>query len=69
VTRCPFTFGNILSYQGFETFDATGLYQYSYAGADNTALYSAGYAVGASADYSAVTSISAYGWAIRTVLI
>jgi hypothetical protein len=48
-----FTFGNILSYQGFETFDATGLYQYSYAGADNTALYSAGYAVGASADYSA----------------
>jgi hypothetical protein len=48
-----FTFGNILSYQGFETFDATGLYQYSYAGADNTPLYSAGYAVGASADYTA----------------
>ena len=47
-----FTFGNILSYQGFETFDATGLYQYSYAGADNTPLYSAGYAVGASADGS-----------------
>ena len=48
-----FTFGNILSYQGFETYDATGLYQFSYAGADNTPLYSAGYAVGASADYSA----------------
>ena len=48
-----FTFGNILSYQGFEAFDATGLYQFSYAGLDNTPLYSAGYAVGASADYSA----------------
>jgi len=48
-----FTFGNILSYQGFETYDATGLYQFSYAGAVNTPLYSAGYAVGASADYSA----------------
>jgi hypothetical protein len=48
-----FTFGNILSYQGFETYDATGLYQFSYAGAGNTPLYSAGYAVGASADYSA----------------
>jgi len=47
-----FTFGNILSYQGFETFDATGLYQYSYAGKGNTPLYSAGYAVGASADYT-----------------
>jgi hypothetical protein len=47
-----FTFGNILSYQGFETFDATGLYQFSYAGAGNTPLYSAGYAVGASADYT-----------------
>ncbi len=47
-----FTFGNILSYQGFETFDATGLYQFSYAGASNTPLYSAGYAVGASADGS-----------------
>ena len=47
-----FTFGNILSYQGFETFDATGLYQFSYAGLDNTPLYSAGYAVGASADGS-----------------
>jgi len=47
-----FTFGNILSYQGFETFDATGLYQFSYAGAGGSALYSAGYAVGASADGS-----------------
>jgi hypothetical protein len=47
-----FTFGNILSYQGFETFDATGLYQYSYAGPANTALYSATYAIGASADGS-----------------
>jgi hypothetical protein len=47
-----FTAGNILSYQGFETYDATGLYQFSYAGPDNSPLYSAGYAVGASADYS-----------------
>ena len=47
-----FTFGNILSYQGFETYDATGLYQFSYAGVDGTPLYSAGYAVGASADGS-----------------
>ena len=47
-----FTFGNILSYQGFETFDATGLYQYSYAGPQNTPLYSAAYAIGASADGS-----------------
>ena len=47
-----FTFGNILSYQGFETFDATGLYQFSYAGAGGNPLYSAGYAVGASADGS-----------------
>jgi hypothetical protein len=52
-----FTFGNILSYQGFETYDATGLYQISYAGDTsndrNGVLYSAAYAVGASADYSA----------------
>jgi len=47
-----FTFGNILSYQGFETYDATGLYQFSYAGAGGSALYSAAYAVGASADGS-----------------
>ena len=31
-----FTFGNIETYQGFETFDATGLYQFSYAGAGGT---------------------------------
>jgi len=48
-----FTFGNILSYQGFETFDATGLYQFSYAGVGGASLYTAAYAVGASADYSA----------------
>lgn len=47
-----FTFGNIETYQGFETFDATGLYQFSYAGVGGTSLYSAGYAVGASADGS-----------------
>lgn len=47
-----FTFGNILSYQGFETYDATGLYQFSYAGAGGNPLYSAAYAVGASADGS-----------------
>jgi hypothetical protein len=54
-----YTFGNILSYQGFETYDATGLYQFSYAGTGigdynggSGALYSAGYAVGACADYS-----------------
>ena len=47
-----FTFGNILTYQGFETYDATGLYQFSYAGAGGSSLYSAGYAVGASADGS-----------------
>jgi hypothetical protein len=53
------TAGNILSYQGFETFDATGLYQFSYAGAGGGALYSAGYAVGASVDY--VTDAFAVG--------
>ena len=46
-----FTAGNILSYQGFETYDATGLYQFSYAGLDGSPLYSAGYAVGACVDY------------------
>ena len=54
-----FTFGNILSYQGFETYDATGLYQFSYAGAGGDPLYSAGYAVGACADY--VTDAYALG--------
>jgi hypothetical protein len=51
-----FTIGNILSYQGFETYDATGLYQYSYSGYGGESggvLYSAGYANGASVDYSA----------------
>jgi hypothetical protein len=50
-----FTVGNMDTYQGFETFDATGLYQFSYAGAstiNNGYLYSAAYAVGASADYT-----------------
>ena len=50
-----FTFGNIDTYQGFETWDATGLYQFSYAGAagvNGGYLYSAGYAVGAAADYT-----------------
>lgn len=47
-----FTIGNILSYQGFETYDATGLFQYSYQGAANSVVYSAGYAYGASADYA-----------------
>ncbi|NCG08158.1 MAG: hypothetical protein GWO81_01085 [Verrucomicrobia bacterium] len=47
-----FTVGNILSYQGFEAFDATGLYQYSYSGLGGNPLYSAGYAFGASADYA-----------------
>jgi hypothetical protein len=49
--KLSFTIGNILSYQGFETFDATGLYQYSYSGVGGNALYSAEYAFGASADY------------------
>jgi hypothetical protein len=46
-----FTAGNILSYQGFETYDATGLYQFSYAGIGGAPLYTASYAVGACADY------------------
>jgi hypothetical protein len=45
-----FTVGNILSYQGFETFDATGLYQFSYQG--RGAVYSAAYANGGCADYA-----------------
>ena len=47
-----FSVGNILSYQGFETFDATGLDQFSYAGRDFSPFYTAGYAVGAAADYA-----------------
>ena len=46
-----FTIGNILSYQGFETYDATGLFQYSYQGYGNSPVYSAAYAYGACADY------------------
>jgi len=61
-----FTVGNILSYIGFESFDATGLYQYSNAyrgqsrgftntdlatAATATGLYTAAYAVGVGADY------------------
>ena len=45
-----FTAGHILSYQGFETYDATGLYQFSYQG--RGAVYSAAYANGGSADYA-----------------
>jgi hypothetical protein len=52
-----FTLGNILSYQGFETYDATGLFQYSYLG--RGPVYSAAYAYGASADY--VTDAYAFG--------
>jgi hypothetical protein len=44
-----YTIGNILSYQGFEAYDQTGMYQYSYQ-ADGP-VYSAAYAVGASVDY------------------
>jgi hypothetical protein len=47
-----YTFGNIYTYQGFEAFDATGLYQFSYGGAGGASLYSADYAVGAAVDYS-----------------
>ena len=46
-----YTFGNILSYQGFEAFDQTGMYQYTYQGPDSGVAYSAAYAVGASVDY------------------
>lgn len=46
-----YTIGNILSYQGFEAFDQTAMYQYSYQGPSSGVAYSAGYAVGASVDY------------------
>ena len=53
--------GKFLTYQGFETADATGLYQYSYQGI-NGPVYSAGYAPGVCADY--VTDSYALGfWA------
>ena len=48
-----FTAGNILSYQGLESYDAPNNNFISYAGAGSTPLYSAGYAEGVSADYSA----------------
>ena len=54
-----YTIGNILSYQGFEAFDQTGMYQYSYQGPSSAVAYSAGYAVGASVDY--VTDIFSVG--------
>lgn len=46
-----FTAGNILSYQGLESYDAPNNNFITYAGPG--ALYSAGYAEGVSADYSA----------------
>jgi hypothetical protein len=46
-----YTIGNILSYQGFESYDQTGMYQYTYQGPASTPAYSANYAVGASVDY------------------
>ena len=55
-----YTIGNILSYQGFEAFDQTGMYQYSYQGPSSAVAYSAGYAVGASVDY--VTDDYAFGF-------
>ena len=54
-----YTIGNILSYQGFEAYDQTGMYQYSYAGYGGPA-YSAAYAVGASVDY--VTDDYSFGF-------
>jgi len=63
-----FTVGNILSYQGFETFDATGLYQFSAqgdGGFQGGYVYSAAYAFGGSVDY--VTDEFAAGfWAGET---
>ena len=56
------TAGRILSYQGLESFDAPNNYFVSYAGHDNSPLYSAGYADGASVDYSA-GDISVGVWA------
>lgn len=44
------TGGNMLSYLGWEAYDATGLFQFSYAYRDFSPLYPA-YAVGASIDY------------------
>lgn len=55
-----FTAGNMLTYQGFEAADATGLYQQSYQGVNGDAVYSALYAPGASVDY--VTDSYELGW-------
>ena len=55
-----FTAGNMLTYQGFEAADATGLYQFSYQGIGGNAVYSAAYAPGASVDY--VTDSYELGW-------
>ena len=56
-----FSAGRFLTYQGFETADATGLYQISYQGIDGP-VYSAAYAPGVCADY--VTDSYALGfWA------
>jgi hypothetical protein len=55
-----FTAGNMLTYQGFEAADATGLYQFSYQGIGGNPVYSAAYAPGASVDY--VTDSYELGW-------
>ena len=57
-----FTAGNILSYQGLESYDAPNNNFISYAGEGGNPLYSAGYAEGVSADYSA-GDISLGAWA------
>lgn len=43
--------GNLLTYMGWETYDATGLFQYSFAYKGGVGEYE-GYAVGLSADYA-----------------
>jgi len=48
-----FTFGNIYTYQGLESHDAPNNDFISYAGTGSTDLYSADFAEGISADYSA----------------
>lgn len=59
--KLSFSAGKFLTYQGFETADATGLYQFSYQGIDGP-VYSAAYAPGVCADY--VTDSYALGfWA------
>ena len=58
--KLSFTAGNMLTYQGFETADPTGLFQYSYQGIGGNPVYSALYAPGASVDY--VTDSYELGW-------